>query len=72
MEQTEGFRERPKHAEKFFREGKSGQWKTDLSVNQIKRIVKEHGEQMERFGYLDEAQAFLRNPVAGRKAAMAI
>jgi len=72
MEQTEGFRERPKHAEKFFREGKAGQWKTDLSVNQIKRIVKEHGEQMERFGYLAEAEAFLRNPVASRKAAMAI
>ncbi len=71
METTEGFRERPKHAEKFFREGKAGQWKADLSVNQIKRIVKQHREQMERFGYLAEAEAFLRNPVASRKAAMA-
>jgi hypothetical protein len=71
MEKKDGFRERPKHADKFFREGKAGQWKTELSVNQIKRIVKEHGEQMERFGYMPDVQAFLRNPIAGRKAAMA-
>jgi hypothetical protein len=71
MEKKEGFRERPKHSEKFFREGKADQWKVTLSVNQIKRIVKEHSEQMDRYGYLADAEAFLRNPIAGRKAALA-
>ena len=71
MEEKEGFRERPKHTEKFFREGRADQWKVTLSVNQIKRIVKEHSEQMDRYGYLADAEAFLRNPVAGRKAALA-
>lgn len=66
MEKAKGFRERPQHADKFFREGKAGQWKFDLTRNQIKRIVKAHGEQMERFGYLAEAERFLRNPAAMR------
>lgn len=68
MEKEKGFRERPEHAEKFFREGKSGQWKHQLTLNQIKRIVHSHAEQMDRFGYLKDAEQFLRNPVAGRRA----
>ncbi|HMP08672.1 MAG TPA: sulfotransferase domain-containing protein, partial [Lacipirellulaceae bacterium] len=68
MEREKGFRERPAHAEKFFRQGKAGQWKFELTLNQIKRIVHAHGEQMDRFGYLKEAEAFLRNPAAGRRA----
>lgn len=68
MEKEKGFRERPEHAEKFFREGKAGQWKFELTLNQIKRIVHAHGEQMDRFGYLKEAEQFLRNPAAARRA----
>lgn len=68
MEKEKGFRERPEHAEKFFREGRAGQWKTDLTLNQIKRIVRAHGEQMDRFGYLKEAEQFLSNPAAARRA----
>jgi hypothetical protein len=47
-----GFREKPEKAERFFREGRSGQWKEVLSRQQIDRIVSDHGEQMSRFGYL--------------------
>ena len=67
MEKEKGFRERPEHAEKFFREGKAGQWKHDLTLNQVKRIVRAHGEQMDRFGYLRDAEQFLRNPVVARR-----
>ncbi|MGE0154720.1 MAG: sulfotransferase domain-containing protein [Reyranellaceae bacterium] len=69
MEKEGGFRERPEHTEKFFREGKAGQWKQELTINQVKRIVHVHAEQMDRFGYLTEAERFLRNPVAERRAA---
>jgi hypothetical protein len=52
QEEKVGFRERPKTAERFFREGRAGQWKEVLAPAQIERIVKDHGAQMERFGYL--------------------
>ena len=52
QEEKEGFREKPKEAKQFFREGRAGQWKQILTPAQIKKIVKDHGEQMKRFGYL--------------------
>lgn len=54
QEEKDGFRERPEKAERFFREGRAGQWKDILTRNQIDRIVKDHGEQMARFGYLPD------------------
>ncbi|MGB3743403.1 MAG: hypothetical protein WBD11_02525 [Xanthobacteraceae bacterium] len=50
QEEKAGFRERPEKAERFFRDGRAGQWKEVLTSAQIARIV--HKEQMERFGYL--------------------
>lgn len=41
QEEKAGFKERPEEAERFFRDGRAGQW-----------IVDAHGEQMQRFGYL--------------------
>lgn len=55
LEDEEGFVEKPKKAERFFREGKSGQWQSLLSDAQISRIVSTHNEQMRRFGYLPAA-----------------
>jgi hypothetical protein len=52
QEEKQGFRERSKLAERFFREGRAGQWKEILTPKQIDRLVKDHGEQMARFGYL--------------------
>lgn len=46
------FNEKPKIAKQFFRKGQSGQWRKTLSQSQIDRIVGDHREQMERFGYL--------------------
>jgi hypothetical protein len=53
QEKEKGFRERPPSADQnFFREGRAGQWKDALTAAQVDRIVRDHGEQMQRFGYL--------------------
>ena len=54
QEAVSGFRERSHHADRFFRVGRTGQWRKELSTPQIDRIVAAHHEQMERFGYLPE------------------
>lgn len=54
QEERDGFRERPKQAQRFFREGRAGQWKEILTPEQVARIVKDHGEQMAKFGYLPD------------------
>jgi len=46
------FKEKGEFADRFFREGKSGQWRKVLSPVQIDRVVTAHSQQMERFGYL--------------------
>lgn len=51
QEDEKGFRERSHKAEKFFRVGKAGQWRTALSKAQIDRVVEVNKVQMERFGY---------------------
>ena len=54
QEEQAGFVERPKEAQQFFREGRAGQWREVLTPAQIRRIVRDHGEQMARFGYSTE------------------
>jgi len=51
QEDEKGFRERSYKAEKFFRVGKAGQWRTALSKAQIDQVVEVNKQQMERFGY---------------------
>ena len=51
QEDEKGFREKSPHAQKFFREGRAGQWRDLLSQSQIDRVVDRHKEQMQRFGY---------------------
>ncbi len=53
QERRKGFREKSRFAERFFREGKAGQWRKLLTPAQVARIQTLHGEQMRRFGYLD-------------------
>jgi hypothetical protein len=52
QEEQKGFKEKSEKAERFFREGRAGQWKEILSPKQIERIVNDHGKQMARFSYL--------------------
>ncbi|HEX2814017.1 MAG TPA: sulfotransferase domain-containing protein [Sphingopyxis sp.] len=63
QEEAEGYREKPKAAERFFRSGTAGQWRDILMPEQIERIVRRHHVQMARFGYLtQELKALLSAP----------
>lgn len=53
QESEYGFAERSQHS-RFFRSGRTDQWREVLSEAQIERIVADHREQMERFGYVPE------------------
>ena len=50
-EEKTGFMERSEKAERFFRVGKSGQWREKLTQAQIDAVIEAHKEQMQRFGY---------------------
>jgi hypothetical protein len=52
QEEKEGFKEKPKHADRFFREGRADQWKDVLTPQQVNAVVNAHREQMKKFGYL--------------------
>ncbi|MBW3098344.1 sulfotransferase domain-containing protein [Pseudohoeflea coraliihabitans] len=52
QEEETGFQMKPKTADKFFRKGQVDEWKEVLRRNQVRRIVRDHGQQMARFGYL--------------------
>ncbi len=53
QEDVEGFIEKPPSAKKFFRSGKIGSWREELNDAQVRRIVEDHREVMQRFGYLN-------------------
>ena len=52
QEKRDSFKEKSAHSQAFFRKGRKAQWKTELTAAQIDRVVRDHGEQMARFGYL--------------------
>jgi len=51
QELDKGFREKHRNSPSFFRSGQSGQWKTELTAAQIKRIVNNHKKLMLQYGY---------------------
>ncbi|NCQ22921.1 MAG: sulfotransferase [Rhodobacteraceae bacterium CG17_big_fil_post_rev_8_21_14_2_50_63_15] len=53
QEEAQGFIERPKESEKFFRKGQKDQWKTDLDPALADMIREKMGETMKRYGYLE-------------------
>ena len=52
QEDEEGYREKPDSAPRFFRSGRSGEWRETLTPEQVRTIIVGHNEQMRRFGYL--------------------
>jgi len=54
IEKNEGFKEKPLSMDKFFREGKAGNWKSHLNAEMIKNITQNHGDIMIRFGYYEK------------------
>jgi hypothetical protein len=57
QESADGFYEKAPKAESFFRRGEVGSWRGQLTEAQVQRVVADHGEVMERFGYLDGSGA---------------
>lgn len=53
LEEVSGFRERPAKMERFFRKGVVGDWKSTLTDEQIKRVIKDHASVMADYGYLE-------------------
>ena len=47
-----GFRERPPHAERFFRKGTVDQWDQTLTNKQIRKLEDMHGLIMKKLGYI--------------------
>lgn len=55
QENEEGFKENLKNATSFFRSGKTGGWKHELTIDQVRQMVETHQEMMDRLGYLEPA-----------------
>ena len=66
-EEREGFQGGSLAAPSFFRSGTAGGWRAALTRAQVRALVDAHGPVMARFGYLREAEAFLRD--AGESSA---
>jgi hypothetical protein len=47
-----GFAERPRRSTRFFRHGRAGAWREEMTTEAAARIEQAHGEVMRRFGYL--------------------
>ncbi|GAA4035786.1 sulfotransferase domain-containing protein [Parerythrobacter jejuensis] len=54
QESQTSFREKSSKSQKFFRKGQAGAWQTDLTDEQIEKIVTVHRPVMRRFGYCDD------------------
>lgn len=54
QEETDGFHEKCALNSRFFRKGECGSWRDELTIEQVQRVVHDHGEVMRRFGYLSE------------------
>ncbi|MGE0492723.1 MAG: sulfotransferase domain-containing protein [Vulcanimicrobiota bacterium] len=51
QESEKGFQEKPINAKSFFRQGRSGGWRDQLTPNQVEQIVSDHSEVMAELGY---------------------
>ncbi len=60
QEAIQGFAEKQPTAQSFFRQGAAGSWRERLTRSQVRQLVNAHRPVMDRFGYLLEAEAFLR------------
>ncbi len=55
QEQDAGFVERSKNADRFFRGGRIGDGLTSFNEAEVARVVENHRQVLERFGYLDDS-----------------
>lgn len=52
QEARRGFGEKSRYSDRFFRSGRSGGWRTELSPAQMAQLVEDHDEILREFGYL--------------------
>ncbi len=52
-EKDQGFKEKM-GGEAFFRKGKTGSWKEEMTEEQVRRVIRNHHQQMRRFDYIPE------------------
>lgn len=64
QEKRFGFAEKHPPALSFFRAGRAGTWRDVMTAAQVEALVEAHRATMRRFGYLEEAQAFLARSCA--------
>jgi len=54
QEQEKGFKEKSAKSPSFFRQGKIGSWREDLTPEQVKQVVRDQKEVMKKYGYLTD------------------
>ncbi len=64
QEREGGFGEKPFGMPAFFRRGKVGDWRDELSEELVARVVADHSTVMRRLGYLNEAGEVTIGPAA--------
>ena len=52
QEEEKGFGEKMPKSESFFRKGKVGSWRDQLTSEMVDKLVADHGHLMQRLGYL--------------------
>ena len=53
QEEELGFSEKPAKVHRFFRKGVVDDWRNTLTPAQINQVIRDHGDMMQRYGYLD-------------------
>lgn len=51
QEEKQGFKEGSSKTERFFAQGKTGQWKTDLAPDLVNQVYRDHETVMKQYGY---------------------
>lgn len=55
QETSQGFRERVRADQKFFRQGKVGGWRQHLSEDHVKTLIDAHGDVLRQLRYIDKS-----------------
>jgi len=53
QETESGFIENSRNQERFFRKGKTDQWQSELTSEQVDQMIQHHGRVMRKHGYLE-------------------
>jgi len=54
QEKEQGFKEKSAASQAFFRKGKIGSWREELSDDPAQQVIRDHETVMRRYGYLDK------------------